>query len=328
MLPGVNFNNILRAAFQLKVFISAAFLYLQFVFVIFWQKDIGKRAARKILLKLTIQLESESSTKPTLIDELKLEINSIEFFNSTADFSMPFGHYNSTEEESINGGNKTDSTLSLEFRGSQFFAFSIDEDELLTKMDSQVNPEESGAKVCAERPSQFVDLETLNAIQADQTSTSEQSSSLIDDSIGHDQNMSSLFTPQCQDKNLSCDLNKAKDKNSIDIDDNLNDKPKENSFENMSNANDINIPQPDSGNDITCLNHGEIVVSCEMTVRTSFTDQDQSCTELNNQYDDNFESSIQKYVESNCIPGVNPTNLFFFVNAKIFRFLLLSLAVS
>jgi len=36
----------------MKVFF-AAFLYLQFGFVIFWQKNIGSKAARKMLMKLT-----------------------------------------------------------------------------------------------------------------------------------------------------------------------------------------------------------------------------------------------------------------------------------
>jgi len=31
----------------------AAFLQLQFIFVIFWQEKIGEKAARKMLLKLT-----------------------------------------------------------------------------------------------------------------------------------------------------------------------------------------------------------------------------------------------------------------------------------
>ena len=37
----------------MKVF-GAAFLYLEFVFVNFWCKEIGKKAARKMLVKLTL----------------------------------------------------------------------------------------------------------------------------------------------------------------------------------------------------------------------------------------------------------------------------------
>ncbi len=50
--PGVNFTNILWAAFCMKVF-YAVFLRLQFGFVIFWQKEFGTKAAHKILVKLT-----------------------------------------------------------------------------------------------------------------------------------------------------------------------------------------------------------------------------------------------------------------------------------
>jgi hypothetical protein len=38
--------------FNANVFFKA-FLYLQFGFVIFWQKNIGAKAARKTLVKLT-----------------------------------------------------------------------------------------------------------------------------------------------------------------------------------------------------------------------------------------------------------------------------------
>ncbi len=46
---GRNFRNILRAA---KVF-CAAFVCLQFGFVIFWKKDFDAKAAHKVLVKLT-----------------------------------------------------------------------------------------------------------------------------------------------------------------------------------------------------------------------------------------------------------------------------------
>jgi nucleoside recognition membrane protein YjiH len=49
---GVNFTNILRAAFRVKAF-CAAFMCLQFGFVMFWQKDLGTKAAHKMLVKLT-----------------------------------------------------------------------------------------------------------------------------------------------------------------------------------------------------------------------------------------------------------------------------------
>jgi hypothetical protein len=48
----VNFANILRAAFHTKV-LYAAFMCLQFGFLIFWQKDFGAKAAHKMLVKLT-----------------------------------------------------------------------------------------------------------------------------------------------------------------------------------------------------------------------------------------------------------------------------------
>jgi len=48
LTPGVKFTNILRAAF----------LYLQFVFVIYWKwkKEINKKAAHEIMVKLTISI--------------------------------------------------------------------------------------------------------------------------------------------------------------------------------------------------------------------------------------------------------------------------------
>ncbi len=49
---GVNFSKILCATFCTKVFF-AAFLELQFGFVIFWHKNIGAKAAYKMLMKLT-----------------------------------------------------------------------------------------------------------------------------------------------------------------------------------------------------------------------------------------------------------------------------------
>jgi hypothetical protein len=52
LVPGVNFTNILQAAFCTKVF-CAAFMCLQFGFVMFWRKDFGAKAAHKMLVKLT-----------------------------------------------------------------------------------------------------------------------------------------------------------------------------------------------------------------------------------------------------------------------------------
>ncbi len=45
--PGINFTNILRAAFRMKVF-CAALMCLQFRFVIFWRKDFGAQSAHKM----------------------------------------------------------------------------------------------------------------------------------------------------------------------------------------------------------------------------------------------------------------------------------------
>ena len=56
--PGVNqFHQqfTLEQLFHTKMF-CAAILYLTFWFVIFWQKEIGKKAAHKMLVKLTICL--------------------------------------------------------------------------------------------------------------------------------------------------------------------------------------------------------------------------------------------------------------------------------
>jgi hypothetical protein len=53
LTPGVNFPNILRAAFSYKRFFCAALMCLQFGFVNFWRKDFGAKAAHKMLAKLT-----------------------------------------------------------------------------------------------------------------------------------------------------------------------------------------------------------------------------------------------------------------------------------
>jgi hypothetical protein len=52
LLLGVNFTNILPAAFSYKSFFCAAFMCLQLGFVIFWRKDFGAKAAHKMLVKL------------------------------------------------------------------------------------------------------------------------------------------------------------------------------------------------------------------------------------------------------------------------------------
>jgi len=52
LTPVVNFTNILRAAFLHERF-CAALMCLQFMFVIFWRKDFGAKAAHKMLVKLT-----------------------------------------------------------------------------------------------------------------------------------------------------------------------------------------------------------------------------------------------------------------------------------
>ena len=36
--------------------IFVAFLYLQFVFVMFWQREISNKAARQVLVKLTLRV--------------------------------------------------------------------------------------------------------------------------------------------------------------------------------------------------------------------------------------------------------------------------------
>jgi len=244
-------------------------------------KMISNHSENELIDKICYQTESESSAKPVLIAEFEPEVNPIEFFNSS-ELSMPFGHYNSIEQDKRN--EEFDTNLNSEFRTSSFFGISIDEDEVHTKMDSQVNPE-YGVKFCADQPSRSLDPDTLNKIQAEQT--------LIDDLIGNDRNMSNQFTLQCQDKNVCSDLNKIEDKDCIDIIDNQIDKPDENIFQMMDNVNEIITPQPDSVDDQIC------------SEETSFTVQDRSCTEFNTQFDDNFENSRHKNMENNCNPDLN-----------------------
>jgi len=55
--PGVNLTDNLQAAFSYKSVLEA-FLYLQFGFLMFWQKNIGSKTARKMLAKLTASISS------------------------------------------------------------------------------------------------------------------------------------------------------------------------------------------------------------------------------------------------------------------------------
>ncbi len=50
--PGVNYSNMLRAAFFTNVFCTA-FMCLELEFVIFWRKDLGAKPAHKMLVKLS-----------------------------------------------------------------------------------------------------------------------------------------------------------------------------------------------------------------------------------------------------------------------------------
>jgi hypothetical protein len=50
---GRNAAYILWGYFFTKVFFCAAFMRLQFGFVMFWRKDFGTKAAHKMLVKLT-----------------------------------------------------------------------------------------------------------------------------------------------------------------------------------------------------------------------------------------------------------------------------------
>jgi hypothetical protein len=55
MFPGVNFLNILRTPF-LQIVLCAAFLCLELGIVIFWQKNIGAKAAHNMLMKLNTNI--------------------------------------------------------------------------------------------------------------------------------------------------------------------------------------------------------------------------------------------------------------------------------
>ena len=54
--PGVNFTNILRAAFSYESLLSS-FSVDTLRFDFFWRKEIGAKAARKMLVKLTPALK-------------------------------------------------------------------------------------------------------------------------------------------------------------------------------------------------------------------------------------------------------------------------------
>ena len=63
---GVNFTNILRAAFLCESLVSS-FSVLTFRFVIFGRKEIGAKAARKMLVKLTPGGDHSRYNTPTKI---------------------------------------------------------------------------------------------------------------------------------------------------------------------------------------------------------------------------------------------------------------------
>ncbi len=58
--PGVNFTNILRAAFCTKEFCTAFLCTLELGFVIFWLVKIGAKAAHKMLVKLTTATNTDN----------------------------------------------------------------------------------------------------------------------------------------------------------------------------------------------------------------------------------------------------------------------------
>ncbi len=47
----------------MKVLSLCSFSLLQFGFVIFWRKNIGAKAARKMLMKLTTALQAKTETR-------------------------------------------------------------------------------------------------------------------------------------------------------------------------------------------------------------------------------------------------------------------------
>ena len=66
---GVKFTNILRPAF-LYASVFSAFMCLQFGFVIFWQKEICAKAARKMLVKLTTVRRESKRPKANLMSKV------------------------------------------------------------------------------------------------------------------------------------------------------------------------------------------------------------------------------------------------------------------
>ncbi len=59
---GVNFIKILLAAFFSTEVFFAAFIYVEFGFVIYWPKNLGAKAARKMLVKSTTGGRGVSTT--------------------------------------------------------------------------------------------------------------------------------------------------------------------------------------------------------------------------------------------------------------------------
>jgi len=76
--PGVYFNNILRATFLYK---SVSRNFFIFGFVIFWQKNIGANAVRKMLVELTtvqhnrVRIVESQQQHPVVVEEIEVDEN-------------------------------------------------------------------------------------------------------------------------------------------------------------------------------------------------------------------------------------------------------------
>ena len=81
--PGITFTNILRAAFANKS-VLCSFSVLVFVFESFWQKEIGKKIAHKMLVKLALDW-NEWSHLQCLKAEMNFSTDKLDLFRSNCD---------------------------------------------------------------------------------------------------------------------------------------------------------------------------------------------------------------------------------------------------
>ena len=95
IFPIVAFQVLISPTFYEQLFYNKVFciaiLYLQFVFVIFWQKQLAEKAARKMLVKLPSRSPAPSFHWCSWLSTLKLT-SLFAFCSSSYSTSLPWRH--------------------------------------------------------------------------------------------------------------------------------------------------------------------------------------------------------------------------------------------